>query len=441
MAADPTAPSLDGPRGVLRRRARVIAVCVAVAVLAAIAGAASQEKRYTASAELLFRDAGIDEKLFESSELRATDPNRDAATDVKLVSTRTVADRVARRLGRDEDDVRDTVTVALQGQSNVVLVTAEDASAEGAARTATTFAREFVAHRRDIEVQRIEAVRERVLARLEALPASQREGRVGRTLGREADRLEVLASAQTGDAEVLAEAEVPDAASSPNPGRDIVVAAFLGLLLGLGAALLAERLDRRVRDPEEAAALAGAPLLAVAGRKTGERALQAVRVQLAHWSARPVRTVLVASPDGGGAADEAAAGLVAAAAGAGRRATRLDATADLESDAGRERAGALAASHDLVVISAPGAAERPEAVAAAAVADAVLLVVRVGRTRRDDVAALRDLLGRIGAVTAGVLALKPRASIAASATTPSAAPPREPVGSAPGHGVGPRRED
>src|SRR5918992_748066 len=84
-------------------RARWPTVLLFVMVVPAIAlgVALLQEKQYTASASLLFRDPALDQKLFGSSVVQeSNDPTRDAQTNVELVSLGAVAERTARVVGR-----------------------------------------------------------------------------------------------------------------------------------------------------------------------------------------------------------------------------------------------------------------------------------------------------------------------------------------------------
>ena len=50
----------------LRRRLGVLILCMVTVPAVAFAVSSSQEKQYTASASLLFRDPGFDQKLFGS---------------------------------------------------------------------------------------------------------------------------------------------------------------------------------------------------------------------------------------------------------------------------------------------------------------------------------------------------------------------------------------
>jgi capsular exopolysaccharide synthesis family protein len=61
----------------------------------------------------------------------------------------------------------------------------------------------------------------------------------------------------------IADAEVPDKASSPKILRNLAVGLILGLLLGLGVALLRHVLDTKVRNENDVHALTASPILGV----------------------------------------------------------------------------------------------------------------------------------------------------------------------------------
>src|SRR4051794_29783081 len=81
---------------ILRRRFLLIAACLLIAAGSAIAFSLSQPKEYSASASLLFRDPQLDQTLFGSTFLApSNDPQREAATNAKLVSLEVVSARTA----------------------------------------------------------------------------------------------------------------------------------------------------------------------------------------------------------------------------------------------------------------------------------------------------------------------------------------------------------
>src|SRR4051812_45915169 len=166
---------------VLRRRWAVVVLCGLLVPAAAFAFSQSQKKQYTASASLLFRDPGFDQKLFGSQVFQpSSDPARAAATNIKLVALDTVAQRTARRL--HSGSVANKVEVKPEGQSDVVAVDATDHNPRTAARIANTFADEYISIRRQADRAKITDAQALVRSRLGSLPPSESNGTQGRTL-------------------------------------------------------------------------------------------------------------------------------------------------------------------------------------------------------------------------------------------------------------------
>jgi capsular exopolysaccharide synthesis family protein len=248
----------------LRRRAWVITLMLVVVTGGALGLSLAQQKQYTASTALLFRDPGLDEQLFNSSAFApSTDPTRQAATNVALVSLRTVADRTAARLhnGMTGEDIASEVTVTPRGQSDVVDISATDPSPRRAATLANALAEDYITFRRDADrakIRQAEVLVERQLADLGASRSNQAERR---SLQNRAEQLQILSSLQTGNAELVQPATAPTSPSSPRVVRNTIVGGILGLALGLGLALLLERLDRRIKDVDELEEIFGLPVL------------------------------------------------------------------------------------------------------------------------------------------------------------------------------------
>ncbi len=100
-------------------------------------------------------------------------------------------------------------------------------------------------------------------------PSPERAQAIAQAVGREfidlVGELETPAGSTVSPVKVtvFGAADLPGAPSAPRPLVNTAVGAVLGLLLGAATAVLRARLDRSVKEPEDAAALSGAPVIAV----------------------------------------------------------------------------------------------------------------------------------------------------------------------------------
>jgi capsular exopolysaccharide synthesis family protein len=236
----------------LRRRWRMILVCVLLALAASITLSKLQQSEYTASASILFRDPGIDQELFGFSvDLPSTDQASHAATNMVLVSLPIIASRTAAALHISSSAVSSAISVSGVGQANIAQINATEPDRVLAARIANVYAHQYVLFRQEVDRAKVSGAQELVQKQLQALPPAERYGTVGRGLQTRANELIELSALQTGNAEVVQPADVPTSPSAQNTKRNAVIGTLVGLLLGLGLALLAERFDRRIRDPSE----------------------------------------------------------------------------------------------------------------------------------------------------------------------------------------------
>jgi capsular exopolysaccharide synthesis family protein len=239
---------------ILRRRAGLITLCFVLTAAAAFAFSELQTKEYSASASLLFRNPGFAEDLFSSTPAPTNPrPEREAATNEKLVGLKVVGVRAARKLsGLSPEEVSSMVSVSSQGEAELVSVTATSTDPAQARLVANVFARQFIAFRAETDKAKLLQAKRLAEKGFKKLSPKEQEGPRGQALSKGVEKLGILASLQTGNAELVQHAELPTSPSSPKPVRNAVLGAILGLLLGIGLAFLFERLNRRLRDPEEA---------------------------------------------------------------------------------------------------------------------------------------------------------------------------------------------
>lgn len=123
--------------------------------------------------------------------------------------------------------------------------------------------------------------------------------------------LEALNQGTLNSLSVVEPASLPRTPISPNIRLNVLVAAFIGLVLALGGAFLLEYLDDSIRSPEEAQKLLDVPVLSVVSQIDNDNKLIALheprspiteayrelRTNLQFSSLdRPLRTILVTSP-------------------------------------------------------------------------------------------------------------------------------------------------
>jgi receptor protein-tyrosine kinase len=345
LAEEHKALNLEGALAVIRARILLIVACFVLAAGSAFAYSTLQTKEYTATAKLLFRDPGLDQQAAGVPVTGSRDPQRETATNVSLVKLGSVAERTADKVGGgvSPDAVLASVTVAPEGATDIATVAATSKTPRQAAVLANTFTEQFIATRREIDQAQVMSARRLVERQLAELSPQQRDGIRGQTLLDRQESLRILASLQTGNAELVERAMPPASPSSPKVVRNTVLGGLFGLILGVGLAFLLARLDRRIRKPEDLASAFGLPLLGVvpesdayaAGSKgNGTTALppreaEAFRMLRAHLRYfnidRQVRTVLVSSATSGEGKSTVARHLAQAAASMGTNVLLIEA--------------------------------------------------------------------------------------------------------------------
>jgi len=154
---------------------------------------------------------------------------------------------------------------------------------------------------------------------------------------------------KTPSVQVLDRALPPTIPTQPQPVRNIMVAIPMGLVLGIGLALLLDTLDRRVKSPQDVANVLKLPLLTVVpgiglgdgvGRDEGKAKLVTIQQPRSHAaecyrnlrtsilfsSGRPVpRTIVVTSAVAGEGKSTTAANLAVVMAQSGRKVLLIDA--------------------------------------------------------------------------------------------------------------------
>ena len=258
----------DYARAIDRRKWLVITAMI-LTTLVAVGVTAFQTPIYSASSQVLVQPRGQD-GLFENQIVNLDD--RAIQTETQVIEGEAVQQQVQAELGLAEPPPDANATAV--GDTDVISITVRDANATNAATYADAYAAAYIDVRREQAVNELLAASAEVQTAIDELETQLAElddddpsrsalatqiANFNTTL----DQLRVDAALRTGGASVIKSAEIPTDPVEPTPARTAVLAAVVGLLIGLGAALIVDHRDNKVRSEDDLELLSGRPVLAV----------------------------------------------------------------------------------------------------------------------------------------------------------------------------------
>jgi succinoglycan biosynthesis transport protein ExoP len=351
MDTEQTNIGLEQFLGILRRRVGWILLCVVLVAAAAYGFSKHQTKKYTATASLAFSSNPLGQQiagLLVSNS--STSLTQQVDSNLELVKVGDMAAKTARLLGHGltDEQVSASLSITAQGETNIIDVSATSTSPMLAAAIVNTYVGQFLKEQQIANHHLFKSALALVNKQLAALPPAQRFGTDGLDLEDRAHTLGLLTELNYGNVKVAQEALIPTSPSSPKTKTNTVLGAILGLLLGLGIAFLLERVDRRIREPEDLEEIYRLPMLGVVPmssaleRSTGHgkgkggkkgvalpapeaEAFSLIRAHLRFFNVdRDLRTIVIASPAPGEGKTTVARHLAEAAARLGSRVLLLE---------------------------------------------------------------------------------------------------------------------
>ncbi|MGD0196583.1 MAG: polysaccharide biosynthesis tyrosine autokinase [Solirubrobacteraceae bacterium] len=322
---------------VLRRRAVWIAASLLLVGLVTLGVSALQTTKYTASASLVFQGTDLAEQLAGLATATSGASTQQVDTDVQLLQIGDIAERTANRIGHGLTSraVKSSISIAADGDTNVVAVAATDGSPHVAQAIANTYAATFVAEQESSNRAYYASALATVEKQISALAPVQRNSADGLALQERAQSLATLAELPDSTVEFAAAATLPTVPSSPKTKRNTALGALLGLVLGVIGALVLDRLDVRIHGVDEFESIYKLPILGAVpqsnslgprGKSAGALALSVKDVEAFHFIRgrlrffsvdRQVRSVLVVSAEAADGKSTVSRGLAAAAAQSG----------------------------------------------------------------------------------------------------------------------------
>jgi capsular exopolysaccharide synthesis family protein len=269
---------------VIRSRKWLIIWTVIIVAVGAVVVSLLQPSVYQGTATLLYTQANPGAAILGVPQPQATNfPDIELATQVSLIEQPQILQDAIRALGLDTtpEKLLQRVTIAANGQTDIITITALGSTPRAAVAIANAIATAYAAWSRDAnqksigaaaaEVQRILATTELQVAALEAFaaarPTAANEAALGvangrySTLSSQLQQLQMAKVLETGSVSIPTGGVEDPVPVSPQPVRNGALGFAVGLVLGLGVALLANMFDSTVKSAEEVAILYNAPVI------------------------------------------------------------------------------------------------------------------------------------------------------------------------------------
>ena len=330
---------------IIRRRKLTIIIPTLLALgLAAAYVFVVQKPQYTAQAKVLVNPIVTP----STSNATAKGGTVDMNTEQAAAGSGPVALRVRKTLGLSSangDRLLSHLNVNVSGTANVLQFQYTSPDPQQAGRYANAFALAYIVYRNNTALAPLNAaIKENKTNSANLTAQLPKAGKVQRgvivqELRANANQLaqfqadQKLISAGT----VIMTAGTPSSPSSPKVVKTLLIAGVIGLVIGLGLALIREALDGRIRDADALESRLRAPVLGVIPKfnaRSPEKSLATITdprgaaseayrmtaITLEHLAARDgLRVIMVASPEDGGGASTTVANLGVMLAQAGHR--------------------------------------------------------------------------------------------------------------------------
>lgn len=258
---NPTQPRLADYLRPLTSRWWLIVVAVVVATGGVYAYYVRKPNQYTTSTLVYVTDPGDPVTGVQSSP--ATD--RNVADVASMVGSRDNAAAVASRIHYpgSAGQLLSQVSITSKQGEDFIQITSQDGSPVQAARIANTFAQQFVSSLQTTYRARISDAIQLVKSEIAQTPSGS-PGQISRgALLNQLNNLQVALKVPTVVAQQVDPALPPNSPSYPKPVRNALFALLISLVAAIALAYGLERLDRRLKTPEDLERSYGVPLLAV----------------------------------------------------------------------------------------------------------------------------------------------------------------------------------
>jgi tyrosine-protein kinase len=241
-------------KAAIRRSIPIVVALVVIGVVAMNVLKHVQGARYSATARVFHTSTQLAPALAEIQPA-FQDPQRLAQNALLLARSPEPYERAARQLGESPSSVIQATKVGGSQDSDLIAFTASTGDSQRSVRIANGVASAYVAWRSDLEAGAIRKAIRQLEQRLET------SGRDRAALLQDLDRLRLLETLNSGDAQVIERAK-SGRKVSPAPVRDTILGASFGFVIALLLAGAREAFNTRVRSEADVEEALNKPVLA-----------------------------------------------------------------------------------------------------------------------------------------------------------------------------------
>jgi Mrp family chromosome partitioning ATPase/capsular polysaccharide biosynthesis protein len=261
------ARSLGDYLHVVRRRKWLILATSALFLVAALVRSSQQDPLYSASSEVLLNRAPLTEITGSADQSFSSQPDRVAKTEAAVAAVPAVARQVLEAAdipGLTVEEFLARSSATSKPDADLLVLSVKAPNADEAAKLASEYADQFSAYRKELDTAAFRSARIDLEQRITELRANKDADKaLIADLESKAQQLGTAEALATGNTSVIRKPLPADATKiRPRTFRDAVLAAAVGLLLGIVIAFLRDALDTRIRSAEEIGDRLGVPLLA-----------------------------------------------------------------------------------------------------------------------------------------------------------------------------------
>jgi capsular exopolysaccharide synthesis family protein len=264
LVTDLETSTLQHYLGVLWRRRWFVVVPLVLLPVVVYASSARKPKVYRASASVLLNHQDQVASGVIGVQSPVDDPNRYAVTQTQVAWTPRVARQVLDAAGFPRRTTKNLLDhTGIYPIADTIVFAVRDHDPAVAARLASTYARVYVAYRRQLDTSELAETLTELQQRIAGLgPNGGASKQLYASLESKAEEIRVLEALRRSNVSLLTTPSLDDVELiAPLPAKNTSLALPAGLIIGIVLAFLAEALDTRVRSAEELEAGMGLPLL------------------------------------------------------------------------------------------------------------------------------------------------------------------------------------